>query len=170
MVKRISLADVARAAGVGKATASRALSGQDEVGAATRERILDVASSMGYQPNRSARALRTGRYDVVALFVPLELPAIGEVLRVAAQCAADAGYQLLVGSRASLDRSDASAQLGGMSIDGACLVESAESADGTTELDADIPLVHTTADAQATRLAMTRLLEQLGERSTARPG
>ena len=69
MAKRVSLADVARAAGVGKATASRALSGREEVGAATRAPVRDIAADMGYQPHRVAQSLRTGRFGVLAVSI-----------------------------------------------------------------------------------------------------
>ena len=84
MVKRVSLSDVARAAGVGKATASRALSGREEVGAATRARIRDIAADMGYQPHRVAQSLRTGHFGVLAISICPSDTRTGELLRVAA--------------------------------------------------------------------------------------
>ncbi len=76
-MKRVSLADVARVAGVGKATASRALSGDAHVEASTRARILETASELGYRPSQAARTLRTGRSGAIAL-------AFGEVFPGAA--------------------------------------------------------------------------------------
>lgn len=119
MVKRVSLSDVARAAGVAKATASRALSGREDVGAATRARILDIAADMGYQPHRGAQALRTGRFGVIAVSVPLMDPRAGALIQAAAVRAADSGYQLLVDT----ERGDPSVpvrleRFDGMSVDG----------------------------------------------------
>ncbi|MDH6623170.1 LacI family transcriptional regulator [Streptomyces sp. LBL] len=66
----VTLADVARAAGVSKATASRALSRPDMVAADTRERVLAAAGSMGFEFNASARALTTGRTNLIGVLVP----------------------------------------------------------------------------------------------------
>ncbi|MEU9880378.1 LacI family DNA-binding transcriptional regulator [Streptomyces phaeochromogenes] len=66
----VTLADVAGAAGVSKATASRALSRPDMVAADTRERVLAVAATMGFEFNASARALTTGRTGLIGVLVP----------------------------------------------------------------------------------------------------
>ncbi|MGX1668001.1 LacI family DNA-binding transcriptional regulator [Streptomyces sp. NPDC055400] len=66
----VTLADVARAAGVSKATASRALSRPDMVAAGTRERVTTAAETMGFEFNASARALTTGRTGLIGVLVP----------------------------------------------------------------------------------------------------
>jgi LacI family transcriptional regulator len=65
-----TLADVARVAGVSKATASRALRRPDMVAAPTLERVRAAAEQLGFQPNRAARALTTGRTGLIGLIVP----------------------------------------------------------------------------------------------------
>lgn len=62
--------DVARAAGVSIATVSRGLAGSQTVAAATRERVRQAATDLGYQPNRAARELVTGRRQTIALVLP----------------------------------------------------------------------------------------------------
>ena len=57
----VTITDVARTAGVSPSTVSRALSVPHKVGPGTRERVLRVAEHLGYQPNRAARSLITGR-------------------------------------------------------------------------------------------------------------
>jgi DNA-binding LacI/PurR family transcriptional regulator len=67
-VKRPTIADIARRAGVTKAAVSFALNGQPGVSSVTRERILAIADEIGFQPNSAARALsdgRTGAYGLV---------------------------------------------------------------------------------------------------------
>lgn len=64
----VRISDVARKAGVGYGTASRALSGQGYVSPQTREHILKVARELKYQPNRVARSLASGRSEYVAFF------------------------------------------------------------------------------------------------------
>ncbi|MFD3561189.1 LacI family DNA-binding transcriptional regulator [Streptomyces sp. NPDC058686] len=66
----VTLADVARAAGVSKATASRALSRPDMVAPGTRERVTAAAVAMGFEFNASARALTTGRTGLIGVLVP----------------------------------------------------------------------------------------------------
>jgi DNA-binding LacI/PurR family transcriptional regulator len=60
-VKRPTIADIASRAGVTKAAVSFALNDQPGVSAATRQRILAIASEIGFQPSSAARALSDGR-------------------------------------------------------------------------------------------------------------
>lgn len=66
----VKLTDVARAAGVGYGTASRALSGKGPVGGDARTRVLEAARVLGYTTDATARALREGRTRTVGLIVP----------------------------------------------------------------------------------------------------
>lgn len=65
-----TIADVAALAGVSKATASRALSGQAHVSDATRSRVLDAAARLGYVPSTSAVSLATGRTNSIGVIMP----------------------------------------------------------------------------------------------------
>lgn len=65
-----TIADVAREAGVSKATASRALTGSAQVSATTRQRVTDVAMRLGYVPSTSAVSLATGRTRNVGVILP----------------------------------------------------------------------------------------------------
>jgi DNA-binding LacI/PurR family transcriptional regulator len=68
-MKRPTIADIARQAGVTKSTVSFALNGRPGVSDATRGRILEIAHEMGWQPSRTARALSGGRSGVLGLVV-----------------------------------------------------------------------------------------------------
>ncbi len=68
--QNVTLADVARLAGVGVGTASRALSGSPKVAAATRQKVLDVAESLHYVVSPDAAGLARGTTGRVALVVP----------------------------------------------------------------------------------------------------
>lgn len=70
MTNEARLADVAHAAQVSTATASRALAGSPLVAAATRERVRQAAAELGYEPNLAARQLVTGRGQSIALVLP----------------------------------------------------------------------------------------------------
>lgn len=65
-----TIRDVAQAAGVSPSTVSRALSMSELVNPATRERVRRAADRLGYQPNRAARGLITGRTGNLGLIVP----------------------------------------------------------------------------------------------------
>ncbi|MEN9620644.1 MAG: hypothetical protein RL499_837 [Actinomycetota bacterium] len=64
-----TIADVAAAAGVSLATASRALAGYGRVAATTVERVRDAADSLGYRPNELARSMRIGTTSTIGLVV-----------------------------------------------------------------------------------------------------
>jgi DNA-binding LacI/PurR family transcriptional regulator len=67
--------DVARLAGVNRVTASVALRGAragTHVSEATRQRILDVASQLGYTPNAIALALRRQRTNIIGFYTGYE--------------------------------------------------------------------------------------------------
>jgi DNA-binding LacI/PurR family transcriptional regulator len=68
-MKRPTIADVARRAGVTKAAVSFALNGQPGVSASTRERILAIADEVGFKPSSAARALSDGRSGAVGLII-----------------------------------------------------------------------------------------------------
>lgn len=68
-MKRPTIADVAKRAGVTKAAVSFALNNQPGVSAATRERILAIAAEVGFQPSSAARALSDGRAHAFGLVI-----------------------------------------------------------------------------------------------------
>ena len=76
-MKRPTIADIARRAGVTKAAVSFALNGQPGVSAATRERILAIAAEIGFQPNSAARALSDGRAGVFGLIIDRPASTLG---------------------------------------------------------------------------------------------
>lgn len=64
------IADVARAAGVSKSTASRALSGAGYVSEETRSRVASAAAALGYVPSTTAQSLSTGRTQSIGVVMP----------------------------------------------------------------------------------------------------
>ncbi|HEX6447032.1 MAG TPA: LacI family DNA-binding transcriptional regulator [Streptosporangiales bacterium] len=66
-MKRPTIVDIARAAGVSKGAVSYALNGRPGVSADTRARILQVASELGWVPSSAARALSNHRADAVGM-------------------------------------------------------------------------------------------------------
>ena len=62
--------DVARVAGVSRSLVSLALSGSPKVAVSTRERIEEVAASLGYRVNVSASSLARKRSTIIGLVLP----------------------------------------------------------------------------------------------------
>jgi LacI family transcriptional regulator len=95
--RRPTLADVAAAAGVSRATASRALSDGAHVNTATRERVAAAAQRLSFEPNRLARSLRRGSTMAVGLVVPDVANAFyAAALKGAQEVLEAAGYHVLV--------------------------------------------------------------------------
>lgn len=72
-VSMVTMTDIARKAGVSRATVSLVLNGKDAaVGIAeeTRRRVRAAAEELGYRPNQVARAMVTGRNQVLVFLVP----------------------------------------------------------------------------------------------------
>ncbi len=68
-MKRPTIADIARRAGVSKGAVSYALNGQPGVSEATRQRIVAIAQEIGFNPNSAARALSGASARAVGLTV-----------------------------------------------------------------------------------------------------
>lgn len=93
----IGLNEVARAAGVSPATASRALHRPELVARRTRERVEQAASELGYRPNALARGLRVRSSRTIGLIVTDILNPFHATLAKGVQDAAEAeGYTVLM--------------------------------------------------------------------------
>src|ERR1700738_4736264 len=75
-VTRITIADVASAAGVSKTAVSFAFNNPGKLGPATLERVLQVASDLGYTPHPAARALSMRRSGTIGLLIPQRLTTV----------------------------------------------------------------------------------------------
>jgi DNA-binding LacI/PurR family transcriptional regulator len=65
-----TLHDVARLAGVSIKTVSNVINDYPHIRPTTREKVEAAIAELGYQPNLSARSLRSGRTGVIALALP----------------------------------------------------------------------------------------------------
>ena len=90
---RVTIADVAREAGVNKGTVSRALRGVPGVGRSTRQRILEAADRLDFSASHIATALATGVSQTVGVVIPnLRSWYFGEVAAGASEVLIPAGY------------------------------------------------------------------------------
>ena len=94
---RVTLKDIANASGVDISTVSRSLSGSYGINKDTRERVLAIAASLNYHPNRVARGLATGRSYTIGLIVSdIRNPFFAEVARGAEDAACAAGCEVVL--------------------------------------------------------------------------
>jgi LacI family transcriptional regulator len=96
-----TLRDVATAAGVHPATASRALNPGTRplVSEDTAQRVSEVAARLGYRPNPVARSLRTRRSNTIGVLIPdLNNPLFPPIVRGIEDRLAEYGYVALLGN------------------------------------------------------------------------
>jgi LacI family transcriptional regulator len=96
-----TLRDVATAAGVHPATASRALNPGTRllVSEETAQRVTEAAERLGYRPNSVARSLRTRRSHTVGVLIPdLNNPLFPPIIRGIEDRLAQHGYVALIGN------------------------------------------------------------------------
>src|SRR4051812_28744279 len=97
---RPTQADVARLAGVSRATVSYVLNDQGSripISAETRQRVLDAIANLGYVPDARAQSLRSGDTQTIGVLLPdLNNPHFLETLSGISIEAETAGYNLLL--------------------------------------------------------------------------
>lgn len=70
--QKIQMVDIARMAGVSTSTVSRALNGSPLINQETRQRIADLARSLSYSINLSAKNLRSGDNRTIGVVIPYQ--------------------------------------------------------------------------------------------------
>lgn len=92
--------DVARVAGVSKATVSYVLNGRStggRISADTRRRVLEAAQRLDYTPNQAARTLRRQLTERICLVIPrLGAPYFETMARELRDAAAERGYSMVI--------------------------------------------------------------------------
>lgn len=96
MESTVTLAEVARAAGVSASTVSRILNGTANVSATKREAVERIMLQLNYRPNVLARGLASGRtMSIGVLTQDISSPFYGEALRGIEQGLSGSGYHPL---------------------------------------------------------------------------
>ncbi|MEM9774778.1 MAG: LacI family DNA-binding transcriptional regulator [Chloroflexota bacterium] len=126
----ITLREVAREAGVSVTTASRALSGYDDVADQTRRLVERAADRLGYVPNLMARRLKTGRTGTMGFIIPDTSSRLGDpffsnfIAGIGNEASAH-GYDLLITTHSPDSRGEHESYtraVGGGWVDGVILV------------------------------------------------
>jgi DNA-binding LacI/PurR family transcriptional regulator len=92
-----TIKDVAREAGVGLGTASRALNGSPDVSPSTRARVLAAAAALGYQRSAIARAFSRRRTNTLEILIPsFRHYLMMEILRGMEAALEPTGYSIVI--------------------------------------------------------------------------
>jgi LacI family transcriptional regulator len=98
--RRVTMADVARQAGVSRTAVSFVLSNRQDmrISAQTRERVMLAAQELGYRPNLTARGLRTSVTGTIGLVSDTiaTTPFAGEVIHGALDSVTARGHVLFI--------------------------------------------------------------------------
>jgi LacI family transcriptional regulator len=174
--QRITLNDVADAAGVSLSTASKALNGTDRISAATREHVRDTALRLGFRHNALARSFARGRSQTIGVLTHRASNAFARVVLagVATELGAREQAMLLYDARFDdPDMNESILQLRARRIDGIIVVGTGTSHPTPSITDRfDVPVVYaftltedpddvtvTADDVAIGRMAVARLLE-----------
>ena len=104
-MKRATIYDVARQAGVSHQTVTRFLNGFEGIRPTTREKVQAALAELNYRPNSAARWLRSGQSNRIGILAHrMELSGPGRIIAGATEAARKRGFVLDI---ASMDGEDA---------------------------------------------------------------
>jgi DNA-binding LacI/PurR family transcriptional regulator len=126
----LTMADIARLAGVSESTVSRALQNNPNVSKATRERIQKLVSDQGYTINPVASSLRSRKTSTIAVVLPLQHearqhvsdPFFMELLGHIADALSDQGYDLLLRKVSTMQQDWLTSMVRGRRADGMIII------------------------------------------------
>ena len=110
-MKRPTQVDVARLAGVSRATVSYVINGQTrgrvKISDETQQRVIDAIATLGYVPDAQAQALRSGSTNTIGVVLPdVYNPHFWQYIDGIQQEAYRVGYRLILSSSSSLDENE----------------------------------------------------------------
>jgi DNA-binding LacI/PurR family transcriptional regulator len=101
---KTTIVDIAAASGVSVTTVSRILNDKPDVADATRKRVLRVMDEIGFAPQSAWRQIRSGRSQLIGVYVPQEFnPPNLHMIMSAALGVEDAGYSINIITRTLSD-------------------------------------------------------------------
>ncbi|MEV0618429.1 LacI family DNA-binding transcriptional regulator [Nonomuraea sp. NPDC050404] len=115
MAKRVTINDVAQAAGVSRQTVTRAINDMGEINERTKQRVLDACERLGYRPSRFARnlVLRQKSRAMGFLVASFRNPYYTEIAGDLLNTAAERGWHVLMASTEREDEASALEMLSG---------------------------------------------------------
>lgn len=97
MASTITINDIARLAGVSKATVSRVINQKPDVDPATRTRILQIMEEQGFVPSVTAAGLAGGRTRLIGVLIPsLTWPLMPQIMRGVGDIVEQSPYEVIL--------------------------------------------------------------------------
>jgi len=97
MGSKLTISDIARLAGVSKATVSRVINQKANVDPVTRERVLRIINEKGFVPSITASGLAGGRSRLIGvLSPPFTWPFVPEIMRGVAELMEHTSYEIVL--------------------------------------------------------------------------
>ncbi len=177
--KRVTIKDIARAAGVDPSTVTRALGGSTRVKKSTRELIENLAEDFGYVPSAIARSLVNRRSHLVGVVIPdMTNPFFSALMRGIEQEATSHKLRVLLRSTdgdPGAER-DAIGLFRSLNVDGLIVPMARCPQSYYEKLDESIPVIHVnrpgapyhvSCDMSSAPLRLMKHLIELGHRRIA---
>src|SRR5580658_8091102 len=105
--RRVTIADVARHAGVSTAAVSKVLRSAYGVSAEMSERVQSSIAELGYRPHAAARGMRGRSFTIGLMLDSIRNPFFGDILDGVQDALAKTDFQVLVGSAGPSPRQQA---------------------------------------------------------------
>lgn len=140
----VTMADVAKLAGVSTMTVSNVVNKRPNVSARLREQVLQAVDASGYVVNHAARSLRKGSTGVIGFAVPeLDRPYFGQLAARVIARSAERGYRVAIEQTGARTEGELAAIALSRTLDCDGLILSAVGlgAEDVRRLDQTIPLV-----------------------------
>ena len=161
--RRPRLDDVAAAVGVSPATVSLVLRGVPGPSAATRERVLEAASRLGYRPDRAASLLASRRSRLIGVVMEIANPFHAQLVEDVQEAAERHGYDLVL---SAVTRGRDERRAVETLIDSRCealiLLGPQAPAEELAELDRQLPVVAVGRPVPSARVDVVRAADDVG--------
>jgi LacI family transcriptional regulator len=172
---RVGIQQVAEAAGVSTATASRVLSRTGYTSEQARRLVSQAAARLNYQPDAMARGLRRRTSTTIGILVPdLTNPVTLSFIRGVQHVAQPCGYAVTIGdAQRARDIERRQVELfRSQRVAGVLVADAMQDPDALTALEADTPVIHTPAtleaEGESEDAAIGELVEDLARRGHRR--
>src|SRR5262249_40108159 len=97
VTKKLTIEDIARLAGVSRATVSRVLNHRHDVDRETRSRVLKIIEEQGYAPSIPAAGLASGRNRLIGMLLPIfTWPIMADLIRGITEILKQTSYELVL--------------------------------------------------------------------------